>query len=116
MKLKLLALAALTFAAGAHAQSSVTLFGVVDASVVRMSSNTNSVTGLSSGGQSSSRLGFRGVEDLGGGLKAGFWLEGGLNTDNGTAAGFRFDRRSTVSIAGGFGEVRLGRDKSPAYL
>ncbi|MBB6562657.1 putative porin [Acidovorax soli] len=118
MKLKPLALAALTLAAaaGAQAQSSVTLFGVVDASLVRMSSDTNSVTGLSSGGQSSSRLGFRGVEDLGGGLKAGFWLEGGLATDNGTAAGFRFDRRSTVSISGGFGEVRLGRDKSPAYL
>ncbi len=116
MKHTLVALAALTAALGAHAQSSVTLFGVLDASVAHLSSNTSSVTGLSSGGQSSSRLGFRGVEDLGGGLKAGFWLEGGLAVDNGTAAAFKFDRRSTVSISGSFGEFRLGRDKSPAYL
>lgn len=117
MKKTFVALATLTAAAGAFAQSSnVTLFGVVDASLVRMSSSTNSVTGLSSGGLSSSRLGFRGVEDLGGGLKAGFWLEGGLAVDNGTTSGFKFDRRSTVSLLGNFGEVRLGRDKSPAYL
>ncbi len=117
MKKSLVALAALTAAAGAFAQSSsVTLFGVLDASVARMSSSTNSITGLSSGGQSSSRLGFRGTEDLGDGLKAGFWLEGGLAVDNGTSSAFKFDRRSTVSLSGNFGEVRLGRDKSPAYL
>lgn len=117
MKKSLVALAALTVAAGAFAQSSsVTLFGVLDASVAHLSSSTNSVTGLSSGGQSSSRLGFRGVEDLGGGLTAGFWLEGGLAVDNGTTSAFKFDRRSTVSLSGNFGEVRLGRDKSPAYL
>ena len=113
----LVALAALTAATGAMAQSSVTLFGVVDASLARVSAGGNDVTGLSSGGLSSSRLGFRGVEDLGGGLAAGFWLEGGLAVDNGTGAGFRFDRRSTVSLSGkGWGELRLGRDKSPAYL
>jgi predicted porin len=117
MKHTLVALAALTAAAGAMAQSSVTLFGVVDASVARVSSAGNDVTGLSSGGLSSSRLGFRGVEDLGGGLAAGFWLEGGLAVDNGTAAGFKFDRRSTVSLSSkDLGELRLGRDKSPAYL
>ncbi len=115
MKHTLVALAALTAAAGATAQSSVTLFGVLDASVARVSAGGNAVTGLSSGGLSSSRLGFRGVEDLGGGLKAGFWLEGGLAADNG-GSGFKFDRRSTVSLSGDFGEVRLGRDKSPAYL
>jgi predicted porin len=117
MKHTLVALAALTAAAGAFAQtSSVTLFGVVDASVAHLSSDTNSVTGLSSGGLASSRLGFRGVEDLGGGLKAGFWLEAGLALDNGTASSLKFDRRSTVSLMGNFGEVRLGRDKSPAYM
>ena len=117
MKHTLVALAALTAAAGAMAQtSSVTLFGVLDASVARVSAGGNSVTGLSSGGLSSSRLGFRGVEDLGGGLKASFWLEAGINPDNGSSAGFKFDRRSTLSVAGNFGELRLGRDKSPAYL
>lgn len=72
--------------------------------------DSKSVYGLANGGNSSSRLGFRGEEDLGGGLKAGFWLEGGINVDDG-GTGFKFDRRSTVM--GNFGEVRLGRDKTP---
>ncbi|WP_407645017.1 porin [Diaphorobacter caeni] len=118
MNKTLVAIAALLAAAGASAQSStssVTLFGVADVSVAHLKSDTNSVSGVSSGGVSSSRLGFRGVEDLGGGLKAGFWLEGGIAVDNG-GSGFKFDRRSTVSLMGGFGEVRIGRDKTPAYL
>ena len=116
MKKNLLALAALTFAAAASAQSSnVTLFGVVDASVAHISSSGKSVSGMASGGNASSRLGFRGEEDLGGGLKAGFWLEGSLGVDDGTSSGFKFDRRSTVSLMGNFGEVRLGRDKTPSY-
>ncbi len=105
----------MTLAAAASAQSSVTIFGVADASVARISTSDKSVTGLASGGNASSRLGFRGVEDLGSGLKAGFWLEGGLSIDDGTSGGFKFDRRSTVSLMGNFGEVRLGRDKTPAY-
>ena len=115
MKRTFLALAALTVSAGAMAQSSVTVFGVADVSVAHISTSTKSVSGLANGGNSSSRLGFRGVEDLGGGLKAGFWLEGSLSVDDGTASGFKFDRRSTVSLTGNFGEVRLGRDKTPAY-
>lgn len=117
MKRHFLALAALTVAAGASAQSNVTLFGVADASVAHISTSGKSVSGLASGGNASSRLGFRGEEDLGNGLKAGFWLEGGINVDDGSAGstGFRFDRRSTISLMGNFGEVRLGRDKTPAY-
>lgn len=115
MKRTLLALAALSASATALAQSSVTVFGVADVSVAHISTSGKSVSGLANGGNSSSRLGFRGVEDLGGGLKAGFWLEGGISVDDGTAAGFKFDRRSTVSLLGNFGEVRLGRDKTPAY-
>ena len=84
MKRTLLALAALATAAGASAQSSnVTLFGVADVSVAHISTTDKSVSGLANGGNSISRLGFRGVEDLGNGLKAGFWLEGGLNVDDG---------------------------------
>lgn len=117
MKKTLVAVAALTAAAGAFAQSTVTLFGVLDTSVAHISSGGNSVTGLSSGGVSSSRLGFRGTEDLGGGLAAGFWLEGGIAADNGNSSGYSFDRRSTVSLSSNaFGELRLGRDKVPAYL
>ncbi|QNP47863.1 porin [Diaphorobacter aerolatus] len=117
MKKTFLAIAALLATAGASAQStsSVTLFGVADVSIAHLKSDTNKLTGMSSGGLSSSRLGFRGIEDLGGGLKAGFWFEGGIPVDNG-GSGFKFDRRSTVSLMGGFGEVRLGRDKTPAYL
>lgn len=116
MKRQLIAFAALTAAAGAMAQSSsVTIFGVADVSVAHISTSGKNVTGLATGGNSSSRLGVRGVEDLGGGLKADFWLEGSLSMDDGTASGLKFDRRSTVSLSGNFGEVRLGRDKTPAY-
>lgn len=118
MKFKIAALAALSAAAvGAHAQSSVTMFGVVDVNV-RYVNNTDlpSNMTMNNSGLSSGRLGFRGVEDLGGGLKAGFWLESDVNADTGTtsATGKFFQRRSTLSLMGNFGEVRLGRDFTPA--
>ena len=120
MKKSLLALAALTaFAGAASAQSSVTLFGIVDAAYAHVSAGGKSVSGITNSGINSSRLGFRGVEDIGGGLKAGFWLEGQLFNDVGQGSnattGFNFLRRSTVSLLGGFGEVRLGRDYTPSF-
>jgi predicted porin len=124
MKKSLLALAALgMFAGAASAQSSVTLFGIVDAGVARLTAKTSagskSVTGMTNSGLNSSRLGFRGVEDLGGGLRAGFHIEGQLFNDTGDGRGtglpFDFQRRSTVSLMGGFGEVRLGRDYTPTF-
>ena len=115
MKKSLIALAVLAASGAAMAQSSVTLFGVVDAGVGRVSAGGTSVTGVTNSGLASSRLGFRGEEDLGGGLKAGFWLEGEIFGDDGNASGFNFKRRSTVSLMGGFGEVRLGRDLTPGY-
>ncbi|MDP2005888.1 MAG: porin [Rubrivivax sp.] len=116
MKKSLLALAALTaFAGVASAQSSVTLFGIVDAAARNVkNAGVGSIKSLSSGGGATSRLGFRGVEDLGGGLRAGFWLEGQVDTDTG-GTGFNFARRATVSLTGGFGELRLGRDFVPTY-
>ena len=118
MKKSLIALAVLAASGAAMAQSSVTLFGIVDTAVGYVD-NANaagdSVYGLSTSGNATSRLGFRGVEDLGGGLKAGFWLEGEIFGDDGNAAGFNFTRRSTVSLMGGFGEVRMGRDLTPNY-
>ena len=116
MKKSLIALAVLAASGAAMAQSSVTLFGIADVGVGYVkNSGGNDVYGLSNGGLATSRLGFRGVEDLGGGLKAGFWLEGGLAIDDGTAAGFNFKRRSTISLMGNFGEVRLGRDLVAGY-
>ena len=118
MKKSLIALAVLAASGAAMAQSSVTLFGIVDTAVGYVD-NANaagdSVYGLTTSGNATSRLGFRGVEDLGGGLKAGFWLEGEVFGDNGNANGFNFKRRSTVSLMGGFGEVRMGRDLTPNY-
>ena len=119
MKKTLLALATLTaFAGAASAQSSVTLFGIVDAAYGKVSvsgTGGRSVTGISNSGLNSSRLGFRGTEDIGGGMRAGFWIEGALSNDDGNAAGLTFQRRSTVSLMGNFGEVRLGRDYTPTF-
>ncbi|TFI48417.1 porin [Diaphorobacter sp. DS2] len=121
MKKSLIALAVLAASGAAMAQSSVTLFGIIDTNVGYVNNvatagggDTNKY-GLGTSGASTSRLGFRGVEDLGGGLKAGFWLEGEIFGDDGNASGFNFKRRSTVQLAGSFGEVRLGRDQVPTY-
>jgi predicted porin len=102
---------------GAYAQSSVTLFGVIDEAARYVKNGDLKIKSLASGGINTSRLGVRGVEDLGDGLKAGFWLETGLNADSGTQSdSTRFwNRRSTVSLMGNFGEIRLGRDFTPTY-
>jgi len=123
MKKSLAAMAALVVCGAASAQSNVTLFGVVDAAVRNVSNKSESIslfspiggvkasrTELANSGLSSSRLGFRGVEDLGGGLAAGFWLEAPIRNDDGTEGIATFSRRATVSLSGGFGELRLGRD------
>ncbi len=131
MKKTLVAMAVLAASGAAMAQSSVTLFGVADAAVSYGRGTAGNVTALTSGGNATSRLGFRGVEDLGGGLLAGFWLEAGMNLDTGTGqanntnnqaagaianqGGLTFNRRSTVSLLGNFGEARLGRDYSSTY-
>ncbi|MGJ7538592.1 MULTISPECIES: porin [unclassified Variovorax] len=135
MKKSLVALAALAVAGVASAQSSVTLFGVVDASISGYSSTSRDLNGatlanpfyvnqgsrkvsrteLSSGNYNSSRLGFRGTEDLGGGLAASFWLEAPITNDDGQTGVSTFARRSTVSLSGGFGELRLGRDYTATF-
>ena len=118
MKKSIVALAVLgSFAGVASAQSSVTLFGVMDAAMRYTSANNQNLSSLVSGGNSTSRLGVRGVEDLGGGLKAGFWLESAVNVDSGTTDAAFWARRSTVSlISNDLGEVRLGRFKTSARL
>jgi predicted porin len=116
MKKSLLALAVLgTFAGAASAQSSVTLFGIIDLNLQYISNAQGTQYGMGQDGINSSRLGLRGTEDLGGGLTASFWLEGALNPDTGTATGQTWQRRSTVSLAGGWGEVRLGRDYTSTF-
>ena len=100
---------------GVAAQTQVTLFGVVDLGVAHVSHGHARLTALSYSGNSHARLGFRGTEDLGGGLSAGFWLESALAPDTG-GTGLNFQRRSTVSLSGNFGELRLGRDMAATNL
>ncbi|VTU38279.1 porin [Variovorax sp. PBL-E5] len=121
---------AMALSGAASAQSSVTLFGVVDAGVSHYSTVsspyglnalaapgnvTQSQWVLSPSGYASSRIGFRGTEDLGGGLAASFWLEAPVSNDTGASAIANFGRRSTVSLSGTFGEVRLGRDYTASF-
>jgi predicted porin len=106
MKKSLIALAVLGLAGVAQAQSSVTLYGIVDVGVIK---DKDAATELGSGLLATSRLGFKGTEDLGGGLKAVFVLEGSLDVDTGTSSGFKFDRESYVGLGGGFGEIRFGK-------
>jgi predicted porin len=91
MKKSLFAIAAVTaFAGAAQAQSSVTVYGIMDAGYATVTNTTaagGTTTGLQSGGLAASRLGFRGTEDLGGGLRAGFVMESEMNTANASSTG-----------------------------
>jgi len=121
MKLNRLAAAALVLcgASSAFAQTNVTLFGLVDLNVSNYSSgskaNAGNLTLMQDGttnGLNGSRWGIRTTEDLGGGLKAGVWMEAGLNADNGNLAqgGRAFGRQIFVSLSSPTaGELRVGR-------
>ncbi|WP_353798708.1 porin [Thauera sp.] len=103
--------------APAFAQSNVTVYGVADAYVGSFSGDVGGesarVTGVNSGGMSGSRIGFRGAEDLGNGLKAVFTFEQAINLDN--ANGIEGARQQFVGLAGGFGTVVAGRLQTPGY-
>ena len=126
MKKSLIALAVRGAIAGAaQAQSSVTIYGLVDTGVTytnKVAKNAGVINGptgskfaLNSGNIQGSRLGFKGVEDLGGGLKALFQLEAGFANDTGALQGDKgstniFRRKSVVGLSGdNFGTVLLGR-------
>ncbi|MBL8386805.1 MAG: porin [Hydrogenophaga sp.] len=142
MKKTLIALAAVAATGAAFAQSSVTIYGVADVSAGKVSDavvKTPAVAatataaakpatyalGMSSDkfqaianntlNNGNSRLGFKGVEDLGGGLKAGFNFEQGINAANGATDANTYQRAAWVNVAGGFGEVRLGRSLSTSF-
>lgn len=133
MKKTLIALAAVAATSAAFAQSSVTLYGVADLGLgdsnapgtdIRMNGNALMNNG-------SSRLGVRGVEDLGGGLKAAFNFEQGINATTGatdtfiftapgagqqTTTATTFQRAANVSLMGGFGAIKLGRTLTPSFF
>jgi predicted porin len=135
MKKKLIALAvaSLLSAPTAFAQSSVTLYGSIDYGYTSLGSNdakththdldpnvygkVKSRTGLDSGISKANRIGFKGTEDLGNGLKAIFVLENGLvgdTTGNGIFSGA--NRQSYAGLSGGFGTVAFGRQYSPQHV
>jgi predicted porin len=102
----LLAALALLSAGSAFAQSSVTVYGRLNTTVERMRMGNQTVYRLN---DNSSRIGFRGVEDMGGGLSASFLIEHGFNTDTGRQTSTAFwGRESWVALSGGFGRMRLG--------
>lgn len=106
MKKSLIALAVVAASGAAMAQSSVTLYGIADMWVGKAKGSSAQV---GSGGVSTSRLGFKGSEDLGGGLKANFTFEQKLDLTNGGTNAKTFDRQANVGFSGGFGTVKLGR-------
>ena len=132
MKKSLIAMAVLAASGVASAQSTVTLYGLAD--VYLGSTNVKATAGglstslrqtvINSGGFNTSRFGMKGSEDLGGGLKANFVLEGGFDISTGAANNYTnpftgatsnatFGRQSWVGLSGGFGEVKLGKMWTP---
>ena len=144
MKKTLIALAALAATGASFAQ--VTIYGIIDAALVSQSADGSlSRTKVDSSGMSTSRFGFTGVEDIGGGMKGLFKLEGGVNPDTGTgtisnttnqqngvgvvpgataaagtsiagAQGLTFNRYAYVGVSGGFGEIHLGREYTGTFI
>jgi predicted porin len=114
MRKSLLALAALgAFAGAASAQSSVTVYGRLDLSVGKKMGTDNK--GMFNG--SGNRLGFRGIEDLGGGLSALFDIEHRFEADTGTLTNPDkfWQARSVVGLRGGFGQITLGREYTSGH-
>lgn len=117
MKKTLVALAALSATAGVFAQSSVTLYGILDASVGyvnKANSAGKSATYMSDSALQSSYWGMRGSEDIGGGLKVNFNLQSDVRTDTGAGNADFFRREANVALVSAtYGELRLGRTMSP---
>jgi predicted porin len=98
------------------AQSNVTIYGVMDGALTYSNEGKGGLFRQQSGGYQGSRLGFRGVEDLGGGFKAIFLMEGGLNLDDGTQGqGRAWGRQVYVGLSNAWGTLSLGRQYTPYY-
>jgi predicted porin len=113
--LSLVAAAASLTSLAAHAQSSITIYGRLNTTIESQKFGTAArQTGLQN---NASRIGFKGEENLGGGMKAGFVLEHGFNSDTGAQSqGAFWARQSEVNLSGGFGMIRLGNFTSEAYF
>ena len=113
MKLSRLMLAAVAVCgtSAVMAQSSVTIYGRVNTTIEHQKTGNLSKTSMEN---NNSRIGFKGVEDLGNGLKAGFQLEAGFGSDDGSGP-LTFKRQSEVNLSGNFGMVRLGNFYPESY-
>jgi predicted porin len=116
-----LGVSAIAFACqSAFAQSSVTLYGVADVSVrylTNANANNDGKVFMTNGAITNSRIGLKGSEDLGGGLKAIFQLESGVELENGrySDANRAFNRAAYVGLASQYGTLTLGRQKTPLF-
>ena len=124
----LFALAALAFATGAHAQTSVSVYGVIDAGVLYQSANGGPGKGGKTthgnwvfdgaGNDSANYIGFQGTEDLGGGMRAGFVLQGAFDVGTGALASSStlFSQKANVYLEAGSSRVTLGKQIDPGYV
>jgi predicted porin len=116
--LSLAVLASLSVAGVAHAQTNAQVYGLMDAGVEYVNhadAKGGSMVRVISGGKNTSRWGFRGTEELGGGLKAVFGLEGGILIDTGAADGVLFKRQAFVGLDGSLGRIVIGRSFTTVY-
>ncbi len=117
-----IALACLAVGGVAHAQSSVSAYGLIDLSLGQFQSAGGlKIKRLDSGNMSTSYIGFKGSEDLGGGLRANFQLESFIGVDTGGAGRVSgvdafWARNANVSLSGGFGTIKLGRQGPPLFV
>ena len=123
MKKQLAVLTALAaLGVGAQAQSNVELVGTIDTYIgsIRMAGDAGKVNEVGSGGMTTPWFGFKGSEDLGGGLKANFALTSFFQSNNGQDGRFTgdpfFSRDANVGLSGGFGSVSMGRGLAPNFL
>ncbi len=125
MKKTLIALAAVAATGAALAQSSVTMYGRIDAGLNNQKTTVTTPAGVSTytkgnslvgdSGLSTSLIGIRGSEDLGGGLKANFVAEWNYATSGGAFATAGPGRDNTIGLSGGFGDFRMGRSYTPLF-
>ena len=118
MKKHLLAIAALAAVSGTVAAQNVTFYGTLDGSVKTTTGGAATTTKFESGGLYATVWGLKGTEDLGGGLKAGFNLEGYFDTGTGgdQAFGGVFGRAANISVTGSAGTLKVGKQLDPAFL
>lgn len=118
MKKTLLASAVLMASGAAFAQSSVTLYGLADVAVGKADGGKVNMMSSTTLNNSLSYLGFRGVEDLGGGMKAGFNFEQAINLENGATGmsdSTTWQRAANVWLGGNWGRLQLGQAMTPSY-